>query len=389
MATINFATREITAKVVYFGAAGAGCNTNVERLHAAVQGRNKSALHKFGPPDVHEWSEYFDYISNEPAPLESFSMSYRIFSLPGGITLPAHREELMRDVDAVVLVADARGARGRANLDALLELEGLLKALGLELSSMVVVIQVNRTDDEDARPAEDVLFDLNPFGFPTVSAVAHVGTGVLETHAEVTQAVGLRVRNGIVGQSPALPVTAVHVPERETDAEVIRELVEAIREASAIVTIEQVSEDSRPALEGEGPAEGASFEEGPEVEVAFQPRELVGSHPVRVLDAVVEGDRVRVDVLMERMGGGDPRRITVWLLNRPTDTPPVPRNPAAQAPATPVDRVFDYLPPEEDVEEEEQDWGPAGDVGAVWYGVFGVASGILIGLLSGYLVGIL
>jgi signal recognition particle receptor subunit beta len=388
MATINFATREITAKVVYFGAPGAGCNTNVERLHAQVPGRSKSALHKFGPPDVEEWSEYFDYVSTEPAPLESFSMSYRIYSLPGDISLPAHREELVRNVDAVVLVADARGPRNRANVDALLELESLLKTLGLEMSSLVVVIQVNQMDADDARPLADVVFDLNPFGFSVVPAVARAGEGVIETHQEVAAGIALRVRNGIVGLTPALPVTAIHVPERETDAEVIGRLVDAIREASAVVTIEQVSEDSHP--QGQSYA-SEDVEPGPEVEVAFQPRELVGSHPVRVLQADVLGDRVRVDVLMERMGGGEPRRITVWLLNRPTDTPPVPRSPPGPPKdPTPVDRVFDYLPDDQDFTESSGDWdAQENDLPAVWYGVFGVSSGILIGLLSGYLVGIL
>jgi hypothetical protein len=233
-----------------------------------------------------------------------------------------------------------------------------------------------------------VVFDLNPFGFPVVPAVARAGEGVIETHQEVASGIALRVRNGIVGQTPALPVTAIHVPERETDAEVIGRLVDAIREASAIVTVEQVSEDSHPKTQSYTSDE---VEQGPEVELAFQPRALVGSHPVRVLQADVLGDRVRVDVLMERMGGGDPRRITVWLLNRPTDTPPVPRSP--QGPPkdpTPIDRVFDYLPDDQEFTEDSEDWdSQTNDLPAVWYGVFGVSSGILIGLLSGYLVGIL
>lgn len=387
MATINFATREITAKVVYFGASEAGCNTNVERLHSQVPGRSKSALHKFGPPDEAERSTYFDYLSTEPASLESFTMAYRIFSLPGGITLPAHREALMRSVDAVVLVADARQARNRANVDALFELEAMLRGLGQELSSLAVVIQVNHTDAEDARPLQDVVFDLNPFGFPVVEAVAAAGKGVLETHREAASSIGTRVKNALTGQTPALTVSALHIAERETDTEVIGKLVEAIHVASSVVTVEHLSEDSPPARI-DGPVL-----EGPEVELAFQPRELVGCHPVRVLQADVHGDRVRVDLLMERMGGGEPTKITLWLLNRPTDTPPIARLPAGKPQEeTPADRVFDYLPdPEESSEEPLAPWGPAdaSELSPVWFGVFGASSGILIGLLGGYLVGIL
>lgn len=377
MATINFATREITAKVVYFGARGSGCNTNVERLHALVEGRSKSGLHKFGPRDSDERSWYFDYVSTAPGPIETFSLAFRLYSMPGGIALTAHREEVMRDVDAMVFVADARADRNPANVDALLDLEALLGTLGLEMSGIPVTIQVNHTDSPGARPVADVVFDLNPFGFPVVSAVARSDVGVLEAHREVDEAVALRVRNAISGQTPALRLTALHDPDRDNDTDVIRRHVETIQErGSATPQVDEVTVLPDPhAVE--------TWMEGGEIEVAFQPRELVGSHPIRVLAADIDGDKVRVELLMERMGGGEARRLTVRLANRPTDTLPIPRNqppPASTDP--PGDRVFDYLPApgQEEIEEPT-------DLPGVWYGILGVASGIVIGLLSGYLLG--
>lgn len=381
MATINFATREITAKIVYFGAAGAGCNTNVERLYATVAARTKGQLHKFGPRENDERSWYFDFRPAADGPLEGFAMRWQIYSLPGAIDLVAHREEVMGGVDAVVFVADARAEKIPLNVDALLGLEGLLGSIGLELAAMPIVIQVNHCDQESARPAADVTFDLNPYGFPVVEAVASAGKGVSETHLEVTAAVVARVADALAGNEAAVTLTAVHDAEQPLDAEVIRRHVQAIQERSQVTP--QVDEVT-------------STSELPDdltvdrIEIGFQPRDFAGSHPTQVLGASIEGDKVWVDLVMERMGGGEPRRLSVVLANRPTDTPPVPRN----SPASPVvqgaepvatDRVFDYLPEPDEVRDTEEQ-APA-DLPGVLYGLFGVAGGVLIGLLSGYLLG--
>ncbi len=149
MATINFAAREITPKIVYFGASGAGCNTNVERLWSLLKGKKKSPLHRFGPKEPQERSWYFDVVPLRDPPVEGFQLCWRIYSLPGGIEDSAHREEVISGVDAVVFVADARPDRNQANIDHMLQLEALLTRIGLELSVMPVVLQVNHTDAPD------------------------------------------------------------------------------------------------------------------------------------------------------------------------------------------------------------------------------------------------
>src|SRR6185295_4474090 len=99
-----------------------------------------------------------------------------------------------------------------------------------------------------------------------------------------------------------------------TDGEVVQLHVEAIqRRASITPEIAQVEVAEAVARD---PVE---LRDGPEIEVPFQPRALVGSHPVEVLSAEVAGDRVRLELVMERMNGTESWRLVVWLLNRPTD----------------------------------------------------------------------
>src|SRR5690606_17221679 len=104
--------------------------------------------------------------------IKGFSLRFRVYAVPGGVTHAGHRREILRRTDAVVFIADARLDADQANLESLLDLEGLLREDGVEMAAIPMVIQVNRTDDPNARPAEQVVFDLNPYGFPVIEAVA-------------------------------------------------------------------------------------------------------------------------------------------------------------------------------------------------------------------------
>jgi len=382
MATINFATREISAKIVYIGATGAGCNTNVRRLYESLDAKATSRLHMFGPEDTEERSWYFQYVPLDGPHVASFEMRYQVYSLPGGLDLAAHREEVLRAVDALVFVADARPDRVQANVDALLQLEQQLTSAGLELSAATVVLQVNHRDHTNALEIDQVASELNPFGFPVTEAVAVDGEGVLATHTEALAALEARVRDHLAGNESHLILDAVHDPEVPSDDDIVAGHVKAIEERSkahATADIDALTE-----------RQFEHLPEGPGVEVPFQPREFLGSTPSRVLDVELHRDEVHIDLVMERMGGGTPRRLTVRLVNRPTDTPALDRaapvNTAEPAPES--DRVFDYLPEAVEITTPGP-VSPRSDLPPLAYGVIGVGGGVVIGALLSYLVGIL
>jgi hypothetical protein len=385
MATLNFATRELTAKIVFFGAQGAGCNTNVARLFHLVGGTRRSALLKLSSEGETEHSWCFEFSDEEPAPVTGFTMVFRVYSLPGAIGLGAHREEVVEGLDGVVFVADARPDRNQRNVEALLELEGRLGRAGHELAHTLVTLQVNHTDADGARPVSDVTFDLNPYGFPVFEAAAHEGRGVLETHLSVAHRIREAVSAALTGAPSPLLLTATHDSERSTDVDLVRAHVAAIHTQMRTPPLqeERAPEEELPPVE---------LQEGPTVEVPFQPRELAGFHPVRVLGTMVDGDRVWVELAMERMGGGEVRRVALVLQNRPPDTAPVAlpqASPVQQAPVlsegSGARSVFDFLP--ESVVYPEAPTGPRTDLPGVWYGLLGVGGGILIGLLSAYVLG--
>lgn len=375
MATIHFASREIIARIVYFGAPGAGSNTNVRSLYGLLTTREKSRLHHFGPQNAAEESWYFEYVHDDRNAVPGFSLRLRVYSMPGGQGNAAHREEVFRGVDAVVFVADARKSRAAANVASLAELEKLIREQALTLERVPCVIQVNHSDAMDARDPADVVVDLNPYGFPVVPAVARATHGVLDTHERLVEETCARLRDNLAGNQKAIDLASVDVPV-ESDEQIIARHLSAIdaAEKKNHPSLEFAVHDFQRALS----ARYASLTPGARHELGFQPKEYIGTRPVHLLDAKLEGDQIVVDLVMERLAGGEPRRLQVVLCNRPTDQTPMPRNTNPSPPVRDTatsslpDRV--ELPPPEPV-----------DFPPVWYGVLGVTGGALVGLAAGFL----
>lgn len=364
MAVLNFAHREITAKVVYFGAPAAGSSTNVRTLYEILPVEQKSQLHQFGPPEEEERTWYFDYVPRGNSDIQGFSLRFRVYAIPGGMRHAAHRREILRGTDAVVFVADARSDREQENLDSLLDLEGLLKEEGLEMAGMPMVLQVNRTDDEDARAADQVVFDLNPYGFPVIEAVARDSKGVLEAHEQVNTVTVHRIRDNLAGRETAITLTAVHQEDRDKEEALIE------RHMAATAAAEKRDREEVDVHEFD------DLQTAGEVELPFQPADFAGTRPLRVIEAAIRGEDVHLDLIMEQPGGGTPRRLQVVLQNRQSSSPtsrsvtPV-HDPSPSLLETLPDRIELRALPARD------------DLPPLWYGIAGLVSGVVIGLLTG------
>ena len=82
-----------------------------------------------------------------------------------------------------------------------------------------MVIQVNHADATNARRTDEVAFDLNPYGFPVISAIARSAKGVIETHDKATSVTTTRIRDNLAGNETAITLTAVHRATRLRDDE--------------------------------------------------------------------------------------------------------------------------------------------------------------------------
>lgn len=227
MAVINFARREIEAKVVYYGPAFSGKTTNVQVLHGQVPAAQRGDLHTMATAE--ERTLFFDYVPVQLGQIAGFSAKFKLFTVPGQVFYKETRKVVLQGADAVVFVADSGEDRADSNIDALIDLEENLRAHGLDLASIPLVIQLNKRDLPNARPVADLAADLNPFGVPMVEAVAFEGRGVMETLKAVTDLAAQRIRDNLAGRQTAVSLTAVDRAEAESDQKVIREHLEKIK----------------------------------------------------------------------------------------------------------------------------------------------------------------
>ncbi len=355
MATINFATRQITAKVVYFGAPSAGTSTTVRWLHQALPNQDLSRLHSFGTEEDGEQVLYFEYVAGEAQPLGGMELRVQLYALPGGIEGPIHRGEILKGADMIVFVADARETT--ANVDALVGLEDTLAKGARQLDAVPVILQINHVDDEDARPREALEADLNPYGFPTVETVARSGRGIDEAHSLVVKGLVEDIRMGLAGDSSNVLLEALHDPDVERDDEVVQRHIAAIAQRRLQVEAE------RPDLQ--------HLPSGEVIAVPYQPETLRGARPISVLDHTIDEDEVCISLALET-AGGQAIRLEVRLENRPLST-----GTAHTAGSSPS--VRDYL--------DEGHLG-ARDLPPWLYGAIGVAGGTFLSVLLGYVAGL-
>lgn len=245
MALINFARKEIEAKVVYYGPAFSGKTTNVESLHKLVAEGQRGELHQLQTEE--ERTIYFDYIPLSIGQIAGFTARFKLFTVPGQVFYKETRRVLLQGADAVVFVADSSPDRAGANIDALIDLEENLRTYGLNLASIPLVIQVNKRDVPGARPVEAVATDLNPFDVPMIEAVAVRDQGVMETLLRVTDIAAGRIRDNIAGKATAVNLTAVARSEAEDERKLVHEHVEKIKK---VRPAEQArAEEARPAID--------------------------------------------------------------------------------------------------------------------------------------------
>jgi len=369
MAVLDFAHREITAKVVYFGAPNAGVSTNVEKLCERAAPETGSELLRFAPDVAAASSVCFEYTALDYA-VRAFPLRVQVYGVPGGVHHPRMRSQILDGLDAVVFVADARPGREQANIDSLLELEHVLEAHGHALATLPLVLQINHTDAPQARPASAVAVDLNPYGFPVHSAVAHADEGVQETHAALLTLLRRRLENALSGSGSNVALRAERPERRMSLSEQVQAMIADFHTATV-----------RAARAADPRERYKTLPISQTFAVAYQPASLRGTRPLTLLDARLKGEDVVLDLVHERLNGGDPKRLQIVLENRPIDQIGLARAAAHAMPALPLEDVTSNLP--SSLRDPTPAPATANDLPPVAYGVIGVAFGVLLGLLLG------
>ncbi len=179
MSFINYSSREINCKIVYYGPGLCGKTTNLQFIYNKTNPDLKGKMISLATET--ERTLFFDFLPLALGQIRGFKTRFHLYTVPGQVFYDASRKLILKGVDGVVFVADSQVERMEANIESLDNLRVNLREQGYDLDKIPCVIQYNKRDLPNAAPLEEMRKLLNPRGMPDFEASATVGTGVFET----------------------------------------------------------------------------------------------------------------------------------------------------------------------------------------------------------------
>jgi hypothetical protein len=179
MSFINYASREINCKIVYYGPGLCGKTTNLQYIYQKTNPDLKGKMISLATET--ERTLFFDFLPLALGQIRGFKTRFHLYTVPGQVFYDASRKLILKGVDGVVFVADSQMERMEANLESLDNLRVNLSEQGYDLDKLPYVVQYNKRDLPNAAPLADMQRQLNPAGVPDFEASANIGKGVFET----------------------------------------------------------------------------------------------------------------------------------------------------------------------------------------------------------------
>ncbi len=180
MSSINFATREISCKVVYYGPGLSGKTTNLQVIHQKMPQDKRTDMVSLATEG--DRTLFFDFLPLNLGDIKGFKTRFQLYTVPGQVYYNSTRKLVLRGVDGIVFVADSQRSRQAENLESLQNLRQNLQDYGMNLDDIPFVLQYNKRDMESIFTLDEMNDMLNPDKkiqfFP---ATAHNGKGVVTT----------------------------------------------------------------------------------------------------------------------------------------------------------------------------------------------------------------
>ncbi len=187
MSFINYSSREINCKIVYYGPGLCGKTTNLQHIYSKTNPDLKGKMISLATET--ERTLFFDFLPLALGQIRGFKTRFHLYTVPGQVFYDASRKLILKGVDGVVFVADSQIERMEANVESLDNLRQNLSEQGYDLATLPYIIQYNKRDLPNAAPLEEMKQLLNPRGQTEYEACATVGTGVFETLKGVAKGV--------------------------------------------------------------------------------------------------------------------------------------------------------------------------------------------------------
>ena len=167
MSMINYASREINCKIVYYGPGLGGKTSNLEHIYGKVKPDTRGKLISLATET--ERTLFFDFLPVDLGTIRGFKTRFHLYTVPGQVYYNASRKLILKGVDGIVFVADSQLERMEANQEAMQNLYDNMAEYGYDLTKMPFIIQYNKRDLPNAAPLKELQAALNP-GWEVVDA---------------------------------------------------------------------------------------------------------------------------------------------------------------------------------------------------------------------------
>jgi signal recognition particle receptor subunit beta len=186
---VNYSTREITCKIVYYGPGRSGKTTNLHYIYGQVPGDRRGKMVSLATQT--DRTLFFDFLPLDLGTISGFTTRFQLYTVPGQVYYQTTRKLVLQGADGVVFVGDSQARQLEENVESLQDLHSNLAEQGIDARTMPLVLQYNKQD----LPRELIMTPpelddaLNFRGVPSFGADALHGPGVFETLRRISELV--------------------------------------------------------------------------------------------------------------------------------------------------------------------------------------------------------
>jgi signal recognition particle receptor subunit beta len=191
---INYASREINCKIVYYGPGLGGKTTNLQYIYDKTAPNAKGKMISLATET--DRTLFFDFLPLELGTVRGFKTRFHLYTVPGQVFYDASRKLILKGVDGIIFVADSQIERMDANIESVHNLEQNLKLQGYDLMKIPLALQLNKRDLSNIVSVEEMKRELMRKGEPVIEAVASSGIGVFDTLKAVAKQVLIELKKG-------------------------------------------------------------------------------------------------------------------------------------------------------------------------------------------------
>ncbi len=187
MSFLNYSTKEINFKIVYYGPGLSGKTTNIKVIYEKIKQDNKGKLVSLATET--ERTLFFDFFPLDLGTISGYKVKFHLYTVPGQIYYSSSRKLILKGVDGVVFVADSQRERFEANIESVNDMLENLREYNLQFEELPYILQLNKRDLPNITPTNELIEALRRKGEPIVEAVALKNIGVIDTLKAISRLV--------------------------------------------------------------------------------------------------------------------------------------------------------------------------------------------------------